>query len=214
MRLLRNVPAGLAVAIFLFLLMSQMISGERQFAGSANTALNLDFIRLDLDEVENIRRRIPPPEPEPLEALPTLPRLTDMPENTELPSLGLQDMPVLDIAEVRFDSSLQNRDFRGVLDIAQFTGDGDLYPVISIEPIYPSAAIARRLTGWVDLEYTVLPDGSVTDAVAIQSSARGAIFEGPAVEAILRWKFKPRVVDGQAVAVRVSQRIIFNTWQE
>lgn len=212
MRLLRTVPAGIAIALILFLIMSQMISGESLFSTSSDTSLNLDFIRLDLDEVENIRRRVPPPEPEPLKALPTLPRLTEMPEDTKLPSLGTLDMPVLEISQIQFTSAPDHGRFRGSLGIAQFSGDGDLYPIISVEPIYPSAAIARRLTGWVDLEYTVLPDGSVTDAIATGTSARGAVFEASAVEAIQRWKFKPRVVDGQVVPVRVTQRIIFNTW--
>ena len=47
-------------------------------------------------------------------------------------------------------------------------------------------------------------------------AARGArsrsqrLFEAAAVQAVLRWKFKPKVVNGQPVQQKGAQRIEFN----
>ena len=64
MRLLLSALLGTMVAIALFLLMSGMIAGAGGATERQSNLLNLDFIRLNLEEIENIRRRMPPPEPE------------------------------------------------------------------------------------------------------------------------------------------------------
>ena len=80
-----------------------------------------------------------------------------------------------------------------------------------VEPIYPASAQMRGIIGWVDLEYVVMPDGSVANARVIDSTPAGQ-FEEAALQAIARWKFKPRVVDGKAVPRGVEQRMNFNLY--
>ena len=50
--MMASMLAGLAMAIALFFLMSGLISAESAASRRPNTTLNLDFIRLNLDEME------------------------------------------------------------------------------------------------------------------------------------------------------------------
>jgi len=78
--------------------------------------------------------------------------------------------------------------------------DGDYLPVVKVEPVYPTRALARRLEGWVIVRFTVTETGSVTDIEVIESS--DPLFEGSAVEAAQRFKYRPRIIDGQPIEVR------------
>jgi periplasmic protein TonB len=60
----------------------------------------------------------------------------------------------------------------------------------------------------VILEYTVTKQGTVRDPVVIESSS--SLFERAAIQSALRYKYKPRVVDGQPIEVPgVRTRITF-----
>jgi protein TonB len=72
--------------------------------------------------------------------------------------------------------------------------DGPLVAIVRVQPVYPAAAEARGLEGWVLVEFDVRPDGGVANAFVIESSSR--IFEKAALNAVYRFRFKPRVVDG------------------
>lgn len=214
--------AGLGIAIALFFLMSELIAGDSNATRRLNSALNLDFIRLNLDEMENIRRRVPPPEPPEPTELQVPPRLVAQPRVSEVRSVPLVDAAAFRTNALDFSIGTGLGRFTGNLDLSGFDENGDLYPVIRVSPAYPPAARMRRIAGWVDLEYTVLRNGTVVDAVAIDSDAWRTVTGGTAVrvdrdvfvpqalEAIVRWQFKPRVIDGQPVPVRVTQRMIFN----
>ena len=58
------------------------------------------------------------------------------------------------------------------------------------------------------MRFTILPDGSVSDPAVIESDPP-RVFNREAMRAILRWKFKPRIVDGQAVSREAEQTIEF-----
>lgn len=212
MRLFGAAVAGTVVAIGLFLLMSQLISGNSNVARRTDAALNFDFIRLDLDEVENIRRRIPPPEPKQVQRLSALPKLPVPQSNTMLNSFPRINAPAIDAAGVRLNISPELGRFDGTMPTGSLNEDGDLYPVLTVSPIYPSAARIRKVNGFVDLEYTVLPDGSVTDIVVLRSDPLST-FDDAAVHAISKWRFKPRVVNSRAMPTRVEQRINFNVFE-
>jgi protein TonB len=74
--------------------------------------------------------------------------------------------------------------------------------------MYPRRAALKGIEGWVKLEFTIMPDGSVDDVKVIDAKPR-RIFNRAAIKSILRWKFKPRVVNGKAVARRATQTMEF-----
>jgi protein TonB len=101
--------------------------------------------------------------------------------------------------------------FSTAMPMGKYTEDGDIVPILRVEPIYPTVAMMRRIGGWVDVEYIVMPDGSVAQARVVASQPKG-MFEKSALRAINKWKFKPRVVNGQPVPREVTQRINFNVF--
>ena len=210
MRLVVSAIAGVATAVALFLLMSSMISGTTDITQNADDRLNLDFIQLDLDEVENIRRRIPLPEPEQLVERPELPLPEPVAQEVAVPTMPDFDFSGLLAAGARSVSTLEKARFQGYFD-GDISEDGDVVPILMVDPIYPASAQMRGIIGWVDLEYVVMPDGSVANARVVRSTPVG-FFDDAALQAISRWKFKPRVVDGKAVPRGVEQRMNFNLY--
>jgi len=77
-----------------------------------------------------------------------------------------------------------------------------------VEPVYPAEARRTRRQGWVDLVFTVKPDGSVAGASVADADPR-YVFDRAALTAVGRWQFTPGMQDGKAVASQVRQRIEF-----
>jgi TonB family protein len=84
--------------------------------------------------------------------------------------------------------------------------DSDYLPIVKVSPVYPPRAAARGIEGYVVIEYTVTPAGTVSDIVVIESSS--PLFERSALEAAAKFKYKPRVVGGESVAVSGVRAII------
>ena len=75
-------------------------------------------------------------------------------------------------------------------------------------PDYPLAAARNRQEGWVEVEFTVTPEGSVTNAHVIGSNP-ARIFDREAINAVQRAKFEPKMQNGEAVASTLRRRIEF-----
>jgi protein TonB len=92
----------------------------------------------------------------------------------------------------------------GSMNIAE----GDYLPIVRVAPVYPARALSRGIEGYVDMSFTVTTTGSVKDPVVDFSTS--SLFERAATQAVLKFKYKPRVVDGQPVEVPgVKTRITF-----
>lgn len=77
-----------------------------------------------------------------------------------------------------------------------------------VEPSYPPDAKRTRRQGWVDVTFTVQPDGSVSGASVADAEPR-YVFDRAALSAVSRWQFTPGMQDGKPVAAQVRQRIEF-----
>ena len=75
-------------------------------------------------------------------------------------------------------------------------------------PVYPIAAARNRQEGWVEVEFTVAPDGSVQNA-HVTGSQPSRIFDREAIAAVQRAKFQARLENGQPVAATLRRRIEF-----
>jgi TonB family protein len=80
--------------------------------------------------------------------------------------------------------------------------------VREVAPIYPREAERLGIRGWVDVEFTIAPDGSTQDVV-VRNAEPQRTFDQSAVDAVKRWRFEPVVRDGAAVAQRAAMRIRF-----
>jgi TonB family protein len=68
----------------------------------------------------------------------------------------------------------------------------------TISPKYPRKAQTYGIEGYVVVGYTVTKEGNVTDPIILDGSSQG-IFNQPAIEAVLQYKYKPRLVNGEPV---------------
>ena len=75
--------------------------------------------------------------------------------------------------------------------------DGGVLPITKVAPVYPARARTLGLEGHVIVEFTVTHLGNVTDIVVVESTSR--IFEKAAVAAAARFRYRPRVIDGEAI---------------
>jgi TonB family protein len=87
-------------------------------------------------------------------------------------------------------------------------GEKSLERTEYVAPKFPVLAHNRGMTGWVELEFTVFPDGSTGDIVVTNSSPRKT-FDSSATTAVGQWRYKPVQRDGKAVDQRVAVRIRF-----
>lgn len=77
-----------------------------------------------------------------------------------------------------------------------------------VDPDYPSLARERGTSGWVDVEFTVRSDGTVSD-VTVAGAEPAGVFEQAALSAVRKWRYEPVQRNGQAVDQRAKLRIRF-----
>jgi TonB family protein len=75
-------------------------------------------------------------------------------------------------------------------------------------PIYPRAMRSSRIKGEVLLAFVVDDKGNVVNPVVVRSN--NTAFDEAAIEAVLKWKFEPAVVEGHPVNTRMAVPIIFD----
>jgi len=83
-----------------------------------------------------------------------------------------------------------------------------IMPLVKVNPVYPNRAVSHAIEGWVKIEFTIQADGSVANAVVMQSKPED-VFDEAALVAINQWQFKPKMVNGVAVEQRASQQLQF-----
>jgi len=101
-----------------------------------------------------------------------------------------------------------------------WTGTAEYQPLFKRVPTYPRSALVRNTEGTVLVEFAVDEMGFVRNPVVIESKAVPALagvdlrivgdFETAAIEAARKFRYAPKFVDGQAVAVEgVRNWIVF-----
>ncbi len=78
----------------------------------------------------------------------------------------------------------------------------------TVQPVYPESARKRGIEGWVELAFTVMPNGSVDD-VEVRNASPADVFDDAAVRAIRGWRFEPVERNGERVAQRAMVRLRF-----
>ncbi|WP_243039119.1 energy transducer TonB [Dyella sedimenti] len=94
--------------------------------------------------------------------------------------------------------------------VAASSGSATHGPVLvrNVNPRYPTAAVRSNQEGWVEVSFTITPEGNVDDVKVIDAEPRH-VFDRAAVEAVSRWKYDPATKDGTPVATQDKRRIVF-----
>jgi TonB family protein len=73
---------------------------------------------------------------------------------------------------------------------------------------YPVKALRGNVEGWVELSYTVGPEGSVSN-VKVLNSTPPRTFESSASKAVSRLRYQPVIQGGKAISVGTQVRIVY-----
>ncbi|RDJ00414.1 energy transducer TonB [Dyella solisilvae] len=80
--------------------------------------------------------------------------------------------------------------------------------VRNVNPRYPTTAVRANQEGWVEVAFTITPEGNVDDVKVVDAEPRH-VFDSAALEAVKRWKYQPATQDGAPVASQDKRRIVF-----
>ena len=190
-----SVVIGTIVTLSLLFVMHLLIVTGKQALTKPRDRANLEFVRIKRNEALNLEDFTPEKPPKPPETPPETPP-------QDMDSVD-PDAPTINVAPPQVDA---NTDIGGPggMNIAE----GDYLPIVRVAPVYPARALSRGLEGYVDMAFTVTTTGTVKDPVVVFSTS--SLFERAAIRAVLKFKYKPRVVDGVPVEVpNVKTRITF-----
>lgn len=129
------------------------------------------------------------PMPRPVDEKPAV-----QPERTRIIAGSPQaaQQPSEDANANKVKATTSSKSLNGPLEV------GSLLPYAAKQasPVYPAAAKTIRASGVVKVEVTIDENGDVAE---VQKASGPALLQGSAKDAIRKWKFRPIIVDGQAV---------------
>ena len=190
-----SIVVGLAVTLSLLFIMHLLIEHAEDAINKERTRYQLDFVRVKRNETLNVDDYTPEKPPPPPELPPELPPQDMDSIDPNAPTINIAPPPV--VADVIVGGP-------GGMNIAE----GDYLPIVRVAPVYPARALSRGIEGYVDMSFTVTTAGTVRDPIVLFSTS--SLFERAATRAVLKFKYKPRVVDGVPVDVSgVKTRISF-----
>jgi protein TonB len=126
------------------------------------------------------------------------------PDKVEDPEEPPPEMQMMQI-DLNMDTDIENSAPVASVEVnisttGMSSGDGEYLPIVKVAPIYPRRAQSRGISGYCIVEYTVTTSGAIRDPQAVDCEPAG-VFEKASVKAALKFKYKPRVVDGEPIEV-------------
>ncbi|MFY0642079.1 MAG: energy transducer TonB [Bermanella sp.] len=121
-----------------------------------------------------------------------------------------------EMSKPEFDRSSSDMDIGGLdlgadlsvdAGLAGSGGDGEYLPIVKVAPQYPRRAAQKGIEGYVVLEFTVSKLGTVVDPKVIEADPPN-IFNRAAISAAKKFKYKPKIENGEAVEVKGIRNII------
>lgn len=190
-----SIVIGVIVTLSLLFIMQLLIASGKSALTKPRARANLEFVRIKKNENLNTADLQPEKPPKPPKAPPITPPQDLDKIDPDTPTISIPAPTIV------ADTSIGGP---GGMNIAE----GDYLPIVRVAPVYPARALSRGLEGFVDLSFTVTAAGTVADVFILQSTS--TLFERAATRAVLKFKYKPRVVDGIPVSVSgVKTRITF-----
>jgi protein TonB len=186
LRLALTLVIGVVVAGALTLFMNVLIEASQQALTDTPRASLLDFVRIKRDEVSQ-RKSTKPQRPSTDQA-----PLAPVSPQTSQSNLG----------ETSIAISTPTVDTNVTVDIgiAIGTGDGEYLPIVKVAPAYPIKATMEGVEGDCTVEFTVTSAGKTSD-INIVPGLCPPVFTRASINAAKKFKYKPRVVNGEAIEV-------------
>ena len=190
-----SVAIGVVVTLSLLFVMQLLIASGKTALTKPRDRTKLEFVRVKRNEALNTADFTPEKPPKPPETPPETPPQDMDNMDPTAPTINIAPPAVATGTDIGGP---------GGMNIAE----GDYLPIVRVAPVYPARALSRGLEGYVDMSFTVTQAGTVRDPVVLFSTS--SLFDRAALRAVLKFKYKPRVVDGIPVDVPgVKTRISF-----
>jgi protein TonB len=177
---------GAVTAFGLFWVMQALVGVEGELKEAGGT-FNVDYVRLKRDNTPQTKKREPPKREKPKQQPPP-------PEMNMAKAMSPGDA-VGEIAPmVDTDMALEK-----ATSLSTGGGSRDPVPLVRVDPDYPPRARQRGIEGFVDVEFTISPVGTVQDPRVLRAEP-AVIFDRAALRAIRKWRYNPQVENGVAIA--------------
>lgn len=186
-RLIISAAMAFVITALLFILMPALIeTADKALDEKPRTKL-ADIFMPD-DQIETRVDEVKPEKP-------------DEPEQPP-PDLATPEMsnPDIDMANMVNISPGQQQVDVNISSSGMASSDGEYLPIVKVAPIYPRRAQSRGVEGYCIVEYTVTTSGAIRDPQPVDCQPSG-YFESASVQAATKFKYKPRVVDGNPIEV-------------
>lgn len=184
LRLFFIVLAGSIVTLALFVLMAKLIEQDDISVVPVVTPTIGPIVYEAQEEDTRIKTPVKPREETP--PPPSVPKAVN-PEPQETPNVEWQ-APSVGSPSLQINSALGSG-----------MRDQSARPVVQVEPTYPPEAARDGTEGWVRLSFTIDETGNVMDIEIIEAQPK-RVFNRAARQALGRWKYQPKVVDGKPQA--------------
>lgn len=185
-RWLVSMALALLITLLLFYMMQALIATGTALEQRVNVVKIVDATmpEIEMEVVREVER------PQPIEQVDNPP--PEVPERSN----NLDNTPGLNFerASINLDAGLDI----GAAGIS--ITDGEMLPLVNVTPQYPTRAASRGIEGWCQVSFTVTATGGVSDVIVVDAEPKG-IFDSSSIRAAEKFKFQPKVVDGQGVPV-------------
>jgi len=154
----------------------------------------VDFVRIEKDETLDTKTLKPKKPPEPEQPPPdTPPQLDEIDASVQTVNIGAVNTEVgVNVGGI------------GGFNAAE----GEYLPIVKVAPIYPNRALTRGIEGHCIVVYTVTRNGTTKDPKVVECTS--SLFANASVKASAKFKYKPRVINGQPIDVPgVMHKITF-----
>ncbi len=198
------VACGVTVGLFGFLKALIEVGGSYE---EVMAPAKIEFVRLRRDSQVEEKKREKKERPEKQQA-PTTQQLSV----TKTTSETLSRTVSLDLSpgsDVVLEGLAIGRGGAAGFGLGGGMGDSDTVPLVRVEPTYPEQAAERGIEGWVEVEFSITPSGTVKDPKIVGSTSN--VFHRAALQAIRKWKYRPKIEDGKPVerpGIRVTLKFV------
>lgn len=189
---------ALLVSFMLFLLMQRLVTTRDGGMSQPVDYGQLEFVRLRRETPVVEKKRIRPQRPKNLDA-PSQPTM-DVAEAVQQSRSAVPTAVPLPESVAKVGA--EGLRLRGGPKLGMsMSRDGAAVPLVRVDPEYPRTARQDRIEGYVRVRFDIGPTGRVLNPEVLDASPTG-VFEQAALRAFSRWKYRPQIVNGEAVVQR------------
>lgn len=187
LRWLLAIPIALSSTFILFVVMAFMVeNGDRGLPEQSSTLVFDMFMPEAAKEAQRRQRSLP--------EKPQTPPPTQTPQSVQKTlQIALPTMPMIGL-----DTAVSGLAVNIPL-LSDFSANQQALPLYRVEPQYPARAMKLGAQGFVLLSFTIDAQGR-PQKIRIADSKPRRLFDKAALQALKKWKYQPKIVNGKSVA--------------